>query len=170
MSFYRPAYPEKLVRPTLLALTTLVKLPERASVTFSSARRTENQISLSLFLSLARHCEGPLQTFTFSACRSQHLAVVALRFHLNHASIDRPPIQEDRLSISLFVPFRAVFGKTINRCGFWIVSLKCRNWCENIQRPLGGKWGFVTGRCQWPFYISSGVTIWFESFESREYR
>jgi hypothetical protein len=49
MSFYRPAYPEKLVRPALLDLTTLLELPERASVTFSSARRTENQISLSLF-------------------------------------------------------------------------------------------------------------------------
>jgi hypothetical protein len=121
-----PTYPEKLVRPTLLALTTLVKLPERASVTFSSARRTENQISLSLFLSLARHCEGPLQTFTFSACRSQHLAIATLRFHLNRASIGRPPIKEGKLSISLFFSFRAVFGKTISR---WFLNrfVKGRN-------------------------------------------
>lgn len=154
MSFSRPSYPEKLVRPTLLALTTLVKLPERASVTFSSARRTENQISLSLFfLASQGTVKVRCKLSHFSACRSQHLAVATLRFHLNRASIGSPPIEEGKLSISLFVPFRAVFGKTISR---WFLN-RFVKMPELMRKYTAPTWRevrlrHVTGRCQWPFY------------------
>ncbi|KZR99559.1 Tyrosine recombinase, partial [Daphnia magna] len=43
--------------------------------------------------------------------------VEALRFYVNRTSIDRPPIQDGMLFISLIASFRAVTGNTIGR---WI--------------------------------------------------
>jgi hypothetical protein len=80
--------------------------------------------------------------------------------------MDMPPIQENRLLISLLVPFRAVFGKTIS---LWFVKkfrlssgidtkIFSAHLAGSDASPLAVSRGLS---------ISSGVTIWFKSRECR---
>jgi hypothetical protein len=75
--------------------------------------------------------------------------------------MDRPPIQENRLYISLFVPFRAVFGKTIS---LWFVKTFVKV-PESLQKYAAPTWREVWHR-HWPLPVAflsvaalPGVTI-----------
>jgi hypothetical protein len=111
-----PTLSGKLV--TLHALATLLRVSELASITFSSVMLSENTLKFSLSKPLKAQRNGPLQSFTLSACPDSNTCPVsALRFYANRTSVNRPPIQDSMLFISLVAPFRALKGNTVSR---WI--------------------------------------------------
>jgi hypothetical protein len=111
-----PTLSGKLV--TLLALATLLRVSELASITFSSVVLSENTIKFSLSKPRKAQRSGPLQSFTLSACPDANTCPVsALRSYVNRTSVNRPPVQNGMLFIALVAPFRAVTGNTVGR---WI--------------------------------------------------
>ena len=111
-----PTLSGKLV--TLLALATLLRVSELVSVTFASVIPAENTVKFSLSKPRKAQRSGPLQTVTLAAFPDSNTCPVeALRSYVNRTNINRPPIQEGMLFISLAAPFRAVTGNTIGR---WI--------------------------------------------------
>jgi hypothetical protein len=111
-----PTLSGKLV--TLLALATLLRVSELASVTFASVILAENAVKFSLSKPRKAQRSGPLQTVTLPAFPDSNTCPVkALQSYVNRTSVNRPPSQEGMLFISLIAPFRAVTGNTIGR---WI--------------------------------------------------
>ncbi|KAI9565130.1 hypothetical protein GHT06_008901 [Daphnia sinensis] len=91
-----PTLSGKLV--TLLALATLLRVSELASITFASVELARNTVRFSLSKPRKSQRSGPLQSFTLSACPDLNTCPVeALRFYVNCTSINRSPIQDGML-------------------------------------------------------------------------
>ncbi|KZS10489.1 Uncharacterized protein APZ42_025037 [Daphnia magna] len=86
-----PPLSGKLV--TLLALATLLRVSELASIAFASVELAVNTVRFSLSKPRKSQRSGPLQSFTLSACPDLNTCPVeALRFYVNRTSINRPPM------------------------------------------------------------------------------
>ena len=96
---------------TLLALATLLRVSELASIAFSSVKLSQKSVRFALSKPRKAQRNGSLQTFTLAACPDQNTCPVeTLRSYIVRTSVNRPPSPEGMLFISLVAPFRAVTG------------------------------------------------------------
>lgn len=104
----------------LMALTTLLRVSELASIPASSVEFSPDSVRFALGKPRKAQRSGPLQTFTIPACPDRAVCVVAtLRTYLDRTMTQRDHSSADRLFVGLVAPFRPVTSNTIAR---WIKS------------------------------------------------